>query len=264
MALLPPAFANPNQPFYIDGQEVVRIRSGVLDIQSAANDGSFISLSPVIFTPGGLTIPKWNMIAFPDNSFALSRTETPNVPVRNSIFMQTFPSNAAGIDNTIVFNGDVLCQGGDLLAQGDIRADGRVSGGAGLRYEIVFADNLPPPFFFVAYEGITLYIEGGAADAFINITLPVEFFEAARTEYQGATIFRLVSNNVTTQTVRLLDPINGGILLTASTNVPSIIEAVRLVDTVVTYNFPISNFTRTPLVLNALAAEKSKPSVKKL
>jgi hypothetical protein len=267
MALLPPAFANPRQPLYIDGQEVVRVTSGVLDIQSAARDGSFISLSPVIFTPPLSTIPKYTMIAFPDNSFGFSRTNTPNVPVRGSIFMRVFPSDEVGIDNSITFNGDVSYQGGDVYSEGDINAEGRVTGFAGLRYGIDQLGSTGNPPVDVNYQGITIYLAGyPGGDGAINVTLPDDFFEAANAAYDGATLFRLISNNGAVQTVNVIDNQNPApvVILSATTNVPSILEAVRLNNTIVTYTTPLIGYSSTQLVLNAVAAKKSKRTVKKL
>lgn len=268
MALLPPAFANPRQPFYIDGQEIVRVTSGVLDIQSATNDGSFMSLSPIIFTPPRATIQKYNVLALPDNSFGISRTDMPNVPVRNSMIMQTFPSADADHENTIILNGDVYAQGGDVFIQRDVKAGGRVSGKAGLQYNISYMGNAPPFPLLVDYEGVTIYIQGETmGNSTIDIILPNDFFEAAAlTSYQGVTIFRLVSTNSTTQTVRLIDNRGPGqaILLSVSATTVCIIEAVRLEEQIDTYTYPIFDYRSTPIVLTAEESTKSKPTLKKL
>lgn len=269
MALLPPAFANPRQPLYIDGQNYVRITSGVLDITSATRDGAYISMSPTIFIPPYISpdrIPRYVMSVDTDYSFYINRTAIPTVPIESANCIKITPSSQILSPNIISANGDFFCLAGNFYSENDAIVEGLVSGGAGLRYEI---DTLAPdgdPTKEITFYGQTFYLIGNPAGAgIINVELPEIFFESANPQYPGTTIFKLVSYNNAPQTVNLIDNRNPTpiVIVSVVTVLPSIVEAVRLDSSIVTNTVPLIANTVTPITLTAGVSNSKISDAKK-
>jgi len=269
MALLPPAFANPRQPMYIDGQNIVRITSGILDITNTTKEGALISLSPTYFHPpisSPEAIPRYAITVDSEYSFYISRANIPGFPVENANCLKISPSSDELAPNTIVTNGDFFCLYGNIYGQHEAIIEGLVSGGAGLRYKIdtLVPDGDPPKQ--ITYDGQTIYLRGNPAGAgIIEVELTEFFFEADNTQYPGTTIFKLVSYNTAPQTVNLIDNRNPTPIVVVSvvTVSQSIVEAVRLDSSIVTNTIPLIANTVTPITLTAGVSKNKISDAKK-
>ena len=243
MALLPnAAFAGPGQPFFIDGALPVTITSGVINLTDTASSGSYISISPTFAQPGVPLPPSYTLTALPDNTFDISRVATPGASVPNALVMSVTPVlNTNLIDNAFFLNGVVQ-------VTNNIESGGTISGLSGMKYLIEQLTSAANPVATVPYSRATLLLYGFPLAGAINVQLPATFFQLADTSYIGCTIFKLISLNAFTQTVDVLDA-TGAVILTVTTNTPCIVEAVRFLDTIVTYRTAIIASSVTNLAL---------------
>ncbi len=243
MSVLPSAtFAGPSLPIFVDGDLPVTIRSGVLRVEDSSASGSFISLSPTTLHPPLLVAPSYALTASPDNSFDLSRFATPGASTQNALVMSVTPvTNTTLIDNAIFFNGVVQ-------VTDNVESGGTMTGLNGLRYQVEQLPSAGDPTPTVSYVRSTFLLQGFPTAGAINVQLPATFFQQGNISYLGATIFKLVSLNSSTQTVDVLDP-SGANILTVTTNSPCVVEAIRFFDTIVTYRTAITDPSVTNLTL---------------
>ena len=248
MSVLPSAtFAGPALPIFVDGNLPVTISSGELNIENRGDTGSFLSMSPVSFHPPLLSYPTYLFNSFVDNSFNISRGNTPGAVAPDSYMMEfdPVPVGATNNDaeNDITMNGNV-----EII--NNLGVLGIVSGFMGLRNQIVkLIDPVDPPIPKL-YKGGTLYLEGNPnGNGSVIIELPLLFFSAVYASlFEGSTIFRLVTYNTTTQEVTVTDNL-ANVLVTVTVNSPCVVEAVRLDGAILTYTTPITSYTKTPLTL---------------
>jgi hypothetical protein len=214
-------------------------------------------MSPTFFFPPYPTptsIPFYSFTTPPDNSFDISRANTPGTAQSNAVILHVDPT-PEGAENNITLNGN-------LLVANSIYASGAVSAFTALKGKIHRLVDVNDPITNVIYEGNTIWLEQyPSGPGNIAITLPTFFFETANIpQVAGTTIFRMVTYTSDTQRVYMRNS-TSALLFELVTNIPCVAEAVRLTDTILVYVYPLTASSSVPLVLTSGGVERKTPLV---